>query len=1090
MQKLLALAILACIFLARTNAQSAPVAQISGVIQDATGAAVPGAHVTITNTATAATRMVDSGADGAYTFTNLAVGPYKLQVTRDGFSTYNQTGIILEVSSNPQINVSLKIGTISEQVEVQANAAMVETQSTGVGQVIDQRRVVDLPLNGRNVTQLIALSGGAVSAVQPNASGTNASTGGIATNLNYPTVAAFSVAGGQANATNYSLDGGSHIDVRSNVGMPLPFPDALQEFKLETSSLPANYGSHPGGAVNAVTKSGTNSLHGDVFEFLRNGAMNARNFFAANRDSLKRNQFGGVVGGPVIKDKLFFFGGFQGTTERTAPATVQAFVPTAAALQGNFSTILSTASGCQKSAVQLRDPATGAPFAGNIIPGGSLSPIALKFAALLPVSNDPCGKILYGIPSISNEYQGLFRTDWQRTASDSIFFRYFVADYDLKAFYDKSNLLTASNPGLADRVSSFILGDTYLINPKTVSSFRATFARSAVQRVNADGIPNFTQLGAPVTSPIQNYTGQVFVTNYFTYSSIPGYVYNNTYGLSEDIGMTLGAHQLALGFNWLHTQMNGLGPFQMNPRLTFTGQSTGVSTGNALADLLTGYVGTYLQGNGQVARDRQNAPSLYFQDNWKLMPRLQLNLGIRWDPFIPQHQILNYAEIFDPAKFYAGQVSKVYTNAPPGLTFPGDTNFPGQSDTFPQYKNFAPRFGFVLDPRGKGQETIRGGYGLFYGSTYLWNTLHVPLNPPWGNTITRSQVNLSNPWAGYPGGNPFPTPVNPPSTFQFPVDGTFTVLPEHSHATYLQQWNLSLQKQLGSDWLLSATYLGNKTTHQWLGRELNPAVFIPGATAATTEARRVYIRANPATGKYFGSTIMVDDGGNGSYNGLLISANHRFSRNFSALANYTWSHCLNQGEANQDIVNMYQDASNRRGEWGNCTADRRQIFNLSFVAQSPKFSSKLLQRFAGNWQLSGIYNYLSGAWLNVVDGTDVSLTGLGSDRPNVVGDSNLANPTIRQWFNTAAFTKQTPGTFGNSGRNTVVGPSNWVFDAGLARSFPIRERVKFDVRFEAFNLFNHTRFNVPVVTLSAGNFGQITSARDPRILQVAMKISF
>lgn len=1082
MKKLFALAFLASIFLARTNAQSAPVAQISGIVQDATGAAVPAAHVTITNADTSATRTVDSAADGSYTFTNLVAGPYKLQVTKDGFAMYVQSGIILEVNSNPKINAILKVGAVSEQVEVQANAAMVETQSTGVGQVIDQRRVVDLPLNGRNVTQLIALSGAAVSAVNPNSAGVNTGTGGIVNNLNYPTVAAFSVAGGQGNATNYFLDGGTHMDPRSNVGLPLPFPDALQEFKLETSSLPANYGSHPGGTVNAIVKSGTNAFHGDLFEFLRNGDMNARNFFAPTRDSLKRNQFGGVVGGPVIKDKLFFFVGFQGTTERTAPATVTSFVPTAAVLQGNFQTILSSASGCQKNPVTLSSSVAS----NNILLPGAINPIAQKFLALLPVSSDPCGKLLYGIPTIDNEYEGVVRTDWQRTATDSIFFRYFVADYTLNAFYDKSNLLTAANPGLLDRVTSLNLGDTHLLNSKTVSSFRVTFARSAVQRVGADGVPNLQQLGSNITAPIQNYTGQIQISNYFSTGAIPGYVYNNTLGISEDVATTLGAHQLSAGFVWQHTQMNGLGPFQMNPRMTFNGQLTN----NALADFMTGKIDTFLQGNGQVARDRQNAPSLYVQDNWRVTSRFQLNAGLRWDPFIPQHQILNYASQFDPAAFYAGQVSKVYVNAPPGLTFPGDSGFPGQSDTFPRYMDFAPRIGVVFDPRGKGKEVFRAGYGLFYDSSYLWNTLHVPLNPPWGETITLPAVSLTSPWQNYPGGNPFPTPVNPSANFQFPVDGTYVFEPNHAHATYLQQWNFALQKQIGADWLFSATYLGNKTTHQWLGHELNPAVFSAGATTATTETRRVFIRANPATGKYFGSTIQIDDSGNASYNGLLLVANHRFSHNFSALANYTWSHCLNQGEANQDIVNFYQNPGDRKAEWGNCASDRRQIFNLSLVAQSPRFGSKWVQRFAGNWQVSGIFNFQSGAWLNVTDGTDVSLTGVGSDRPNVSGSLQVANPTILQWFNTAAFTKQAAGTFGNSGRNTILGPSGWNLDTGLWRTFPIRERLKLDVRFEAFNVLNHTRFNVPVVALNAGNFGQITSARDPRILQLAMKLSF
>jgi hypothetical protein len=536
--------------------QTTTVSQISGIVQDSSGAAIAGVQVTATNTDTDAARIAVTGSDGAYAITNLVVGPYRLQVTKDGFSTYNQSGIVLQVNTNPQINVVLKVGAVSEQVEVQANASMVETQNTSVGQVIDQRRVVDLPLNGRNVTQLITLSGGAVSAVNPGASGTTASTGGIVNNLNYPTVAAFSIAGGQGNATNYLLDGGLHMDPRSNVGLPLPFPDALQEFKVETSSLPANYGSHPGGVVNAVTRSGANSLHGDLFEFLRNGAMNARNFFAATRDSLKRNQFGGVLGGPVVRDRVFFFGGFQGTTERTAPATVQAFVPTSAVLQGNFQTIL--APPCQRSQVNL-NAASGA--VNNVIPQNRLNPIALKFLSLFPVSSDPCGKILYGIPIIDNEYQGIARVDWQRTEKDSIFFRYYVTDYALDAFYDKSNLLTAANPGLLDRVTSANLGDTYLLTARMVSSFRLTYARSAVQRIGASEVPNFTQLGSNITSPIANYTGQISASNYFSTGAIPGYIYNNIYGVSEDIAWSHGSHQVLFGFVLNHLQMNGLGPF-------------------------------------------------------------------------------------------------------------------------------------------------------------------------------------------------------------------------------------------------------------------------------------------------------------------------------------------------------------------------------------------------------------------------------------------------------------------------------------------------------------------------------------------------
>jgi Carboxypeptidase regulatory-like domain len=1067
--------------------------QISGTVRDSSGAVLPGVEVKVTNTDTTATRTVITNETGSYVIPNLPVGPYRLEASLSGFSTYAQSGIVLQVNSNPTINIELQVGQVSSVLEVQAAANMVETSSNVIGQVVDQQRVSELPLNGRNVTQLIALFGAAV----PNTGG------GLATNLNYPTVAAFSIAGGQNNATNYFLDGATHIDSRTNVGLPLPFPDALQEFKVETSTLPANYGSHPGGAVNAVTKSGTNTVHGEAFWFVRNGAMNARNFFAPVRDSLKRNQYGGVVGGPIVKDKLFFFEGYQGTIQRTAPATNIAFVPTAEVLAGNFQTIL--APPCQAKQVNLPSSIAN----NNILLPGLINPVALKLASLLPVSTDPCGKITYGIPSNSDEHQSVSRVDWQRTSKDQIFARYFITDYTLQSYYDKKNLLTSGTPGLQDRVQSVTLGDTYLLSANTVNSFRFGFSRSAVRRVTADGVPTTAELGSNVFAPIKNYLGQFQVPGYFTISAIPGYVFNNLFNVSEDVSMTRGKHQLAFGFNYIHAQMNALGPFQMNPRMTFNGQSVinGAATGNALASFLTGRLDTLLQGNGQVGRENQNLPALYFQDNWKVSSRFQVNAGIRWDPFIPQQAKYGYASQFDLAKFNAGQVSQTFVNAPAGLTFPGDPGFPGKAATSPRYFDFAPRFGLVYDPRGHGTETVRVGYGIFYDSSYLWNTMHIPLNPPWGYTITVNTPpgGLSNPWQGYPGGNPFPAPGVFPKDFQFPAGGTYVFEPADAKATYLQQWNLSVQKQLGSDWLVTASYLGNKTTHQWLGHEMNPAVYIPGtctagqygltangncSTTGNTNARRIFALSKPY-GQYFGSAITVDTAGNASYNAMLLTLQHRMSHNFSILANYTWSHCLNQGEAGQDIVNYYQDPQNRRAEWANCAADRRQIANASLVFRSPQFHSTWMKRLAGDWQASGIYTFTSGSWLTITDGTDVSLTGVGSDRPNVVADWHVGKPTIKQWFNTSAFTRQAAGTFGNAGRSTILGPSNWNFDAALWRTFRITENTKMDLRVEAFNVLNHTRFNNPGTSLSNGNtLGQITSALDPRIMQLALKVNF
>ncbi len=1086
MRQLLASTLMLCVACLRSGAQSTSSSQISGIVQDASGAVISGATVSITNTDTDAAKETISSEDGSYTITNLVAGPYRLQVTKAGFATYNQSGLVLQVNTNPQINVILKLGALTEQINVEANVAMVETSSNGVGQVIDQQRVVDLPLNGRNVTQLIGLSGAAVAS----------SPGGIVNNLDYPTVAAFSVAGGQGNATNFFLDGSSHLDPRTNVGLPLPFPDALQEFKVETSTLPANYGNHPGGAVNAITKSGTNLIHGDAFEFVRNYLFDARNAFSATRDSLKRNQFGGTVGGPIRKDRLFFFAGFQETTERTAPATTISYVPTAATLAGDFQAMLSPP--CQAKPVTLSS-AYG--FVNNILPPSLLNPVAQKFATLLPVSTDPCGKLQYGVPTIDDEYQGVLKVDFQRTVFDSMFIRYFVADYSLQAFYDKSNILTAGSPGLDDRVQTLTMGDTRVLNSTTVNLLRGSFTRSAVNRHDASGIPTLQELGANVYAPIPNFTGQFAVSNYFSTGALPGYVYTNIYSASDELELTRGKHQITAGVSLVHPQMNGDGEYQINPGLTFNGQLTG----NALADFLTGNLDTLSQGGGQVSRDGQNIPSIYAQDNWKVTSRLKINAGIRWDPFIPQHTKYGYASQFSPSGFYAGQVSSVYTNAPPGLTFPGDPGFPGKSDTSPRYADFAPRLGLVFDPRGNGRETIRAGYGVFYDSSYLWNTLHVPLNPPWGQTIALSAPpgGLSNPWSAYPGGDPFPFANPIPKNVQFPIAGVYVFEPAHAHATYLQQWNVALQKQVGSDWLVTATYLGNKTTHQWLGYQINPAIYIAGgpctllgvtynpcSSTASATARRAFALANPTTGKYFGSVSMVDDGGNANYNALLLAVQHRFSKHFSALSNYTWSHCLDEGEASQDIGNVYQNPANRVGDRGNCASDHRQLFNSSLVAEGPRFSDKYVQWVAGNWQASAIFTDASGAWLTVTDGVDNSLTSVNADRPNVVGNWQVSNPTLSQFFNVSAFAKSPVGTYGNAGKAIIPGRANWNLDMAVWRSFPIAEAKKIDFRAEAFNAINHVQYGNPNTALNAGTFGQTTTAANPRIMQLALRLTF
>ncbi len=1172
MKRVFALLLLVCFPLLYAHAQAT--AQISGTVLDASGAAIAGAQVQITNTGTNAVRTAQSSDDGSYSFPNLPIGPYKLEVSKQGFTTYVQSGIVLQVNTNPTVNVTLQVGAVTQTVEVQANAAMVETQSSaGLGQVIQPEQVNDLPLNGRQATQLILLSGGAVN---------NTSVGGVQGNLDYEGpggtgVVGYSVAGSQSNETNYYLDGSINMDFRTNLGEPFPFPDALQEFKVESSAMAPSSGSHPGGAVNVATKSGTNSFHGDAFDYLRNTVLDAYpdRFAASNGtlppavpDNLKRNQFGGVLGGPIKKDKLFFFYGFQGTEERVIGALTTVHVPTAATLQGDFTAFL--APPCQSKQVYLNSTYTTAPDSNVIQPAflsTSSAQIAAKFAGYLPPPQDACGTATYHPFTNDHEFQNIGRVDWQRTQNDSLFFRYFITKYTLLPYYAKGDILTAGAPGLSDQFQSIDVGDTHILSASMISSLRVSFTRSATVRTGPPGIPTWTSLGSAVTTVVPSYTGQNSVSGYFspTDPAFPGYDYENMYGISESIGWTIRSHQLTFGFSGIHVQMNNDGLFQVNANFTFSGSITG----NALADFLTGNPSKLSQGGGQLGRDGQNVPALYAQDNWKVNRRFQVNYGLRWDPFIPQHNKYKQEADFNLAGFNAGTESREYVNAPPGVTFPGDAGFNGNSPTVSRLADFSPRIGIVWDPRGKGLETVRAGYGVFYDTSVLWNTMHIVLNPPWGETIgivppaitTPTSVGgLADPWAQQPGGNPFPVPLHPSSTVAFPQNGTWVFEQQNVHATNDQQWNVALQKQFGANWLVSATYIGSKTTHAWLGANIDTSTVItagmtaPGIVStagmsgtsgpctllyegqnityptcntlstvsvsgvSNENARRALTLANPNAGPLFGGGLLEDfSNGNASYNGLLASVQHRLSRNFSVLGNFTWSHCMDDGEIGQDITNSFQNPANRKGEWGNCASDRRRIFNLSLVVQSPKYGSRALEMIAGHWQASGIFTAVSGSWLNVTDGVDESLSGVGADRPDEVGNPFMAGSiagnsgctgpsavhTLRYWFNPCAFVAAPLGTFGTLGRDSLQGPGNWNFDAAIWRTFALREHLTLDFRAEAFNAFNHIEIGNPSASIysalstsglsTSPNTGLISAAEagsNPRIMQFALKLNF
>ncbi|MBV8730894.1 MAG: TonB-dependent receptor [Acidobacteriia bacterium] len=1076
-------------------AQGTQVAEILGRVTDSTGLGIPGAQITVTNTATGAMRSVVTSPDGSYALPNLPVGSYRLDASKEGFTAYAQSGIVLQVNTNPEINVVLNVGTVNEKVVVDANAAMVETHSNGVGQVIDQDRVVDLPLNGRQVTQLVTLSGGAVNFVPSPVAGQS-----LLSNKNYPTVSAFSVAGGQGGQTLFMLDGAPHMDPVSNIGLPMPFPDAIQEFKVEMSSLPANYGSQPGGVVNVVTRSGGNSFHGDAFEFLRNYDVNARNFFAARTDGLKRNQFGGDAGGPVLKNRLFFFGGYQGTYESLVPSANIAYVETAATLQGDFTQMASPA--CNGN----RTITLGAPFVNNQVSPTLFSPVALNLLKLIPVSSDPCGKLTFGIPNRDHENQYVGRGDYQLNDKHSLFARYFITDFQHSPYFT-NNLLTMSTDasvGLSDIVQSAVVGHTFIINPNTISSFRAAFSRSAVTRFDPPGAPTPQSLGANVTSPIPNYI-YIPVSNYFTpmcTNCSPGPWISTDYQLSGELSMIRGPHQIALGVNAMNSRLNSYSNFIRNGSYTFTGQITG----NALADLMLGKPISFSQNNGQIGDERLYVPSLYAQDNYRLNPHLSINAGIRWDPFTAPSSAVPQVSIFDPGWYNAGVHSTVFPNAPAGTLFVGDKGMPGNHYYFGRMAEFAPRIGLVYDPRGKGQETIRAGYGIFYGASPLWlqSGTHAPFAFP--VSIPTPAGGIGNPYAGSTYGvNPFPLPNPLPADINFPLFGTglgnFLL---HPKPTYMEQWNIAIQKQFRGDWLLSVTYLGNRTVHLEYPDPLNPVMYIPGtcsagqygltasgpcSTTGNENYRRILYLANPMLAQDYGALTLFGDSGVASYNGLLLSAQHRFTHNYTVLANYTWSHCLDDAEVGLNGAAAFQNPYNRNAEYANCAADVRQVFNLSTVARAPRLASRWGRRIVGEWRFSPIFTAQSGFYATVTDGVDNSLTGV-TDRPNLIGNPSLPVQNTKEWFNIAAFAKAPTGQFGNLGRSTIEGPGAWNLDAALSRSFPVTERHRIDFRAEAFNVLNHARFGNPITTLSSGQFGQIITAGSPRIMQFALKYKF
>jgi Carboxypeptidase regulatory-like domain/TonB dependent receptor len=1106
-------------------------AQISGTVKDQSGAVLPGVEVTATQTETGVARTTISNETGSYVLPNLPVGPYKLEASLSGFRTFVQTGIVLQVNTSPVINPVLEIGQVSEQVEVQADAALVETRSSSVGLVMDNQRIRELPLNGRNLGDLITLSGAAVQ--------TGTITGRLTSG------AQISIGGGVPTGTDYSLDGANHINFLTGVGLDLPFPDATQEFKVETGGLSANRGSSS--AVAVVTKSGTNEYHGDLFEFVRNDLFNARSYFSATQSSLKRNQFGGTIGGPIAKNKLFFFGGYQGTRLRSDPADTQSFVPTSAMLAGDWTAFTSPACNAGRQ-ISLR-----APFAANnTINPAQYSRVALyitnKVLASLPVQPNQCGLVTYpGAITKQDQNQYVAKIDWQKSDKHSMFGRLLDSTlYFPNGLALTQNLLRSGAIGTDALSQSYAFGDTYLIGASTVQSFRVSINKIRNWQIGNSffslcdaGATNFYCGASPTWISGSTITGGFNFGSSFGGADKEHWPYWNPFSLqlNDDVSIIKGNHQMSFGGGFLYGKIREQARFADGGQFSFNG----AATGQGLADFMTGRVSTLFQGQPNKHRADQHSINGYATDTWKVTSRLVANLGVRWDPYLPQSipdisdGIPGAMYNFDHTRFIQGVYSSVFKNAPSGFYFPGDPNFPSNTGIDNQWWHFTPRVGFAWDVRGDGHTSVRASYTYGYVfMTGIWRE-DVSGSNPWGGrtTVTSPPGGLDAPWLGISGGNPFPYGVD--KNAPFVPRGLFLTQKEDMKTLNVYSSNVAIQQQFGKDWLLSASYIGTRTLHVWGQYAANPAIFLGTgpctldgvqytscSTAANTDARRLLSLERPRDGDKIGPLAEFDDGGQQRYNGLLLSLNRRVASGLNVGGNYTWSHCQgNYVDINQNgppANETYSKPGDRNYDNGNCLSDRRQIFNATAVAVMPRFANRTVNMIASNWTISGIYRVSSGAPISVVTGGDQALSGTVLQRPNQVAANPYKDKSGRpltQWVDPAAFTLPTAGTYGNVGWNSLIGPGTWSFDMSLSRAFNLREMQRLEVRAEAFNVTNSFRpgcvqgaggcaqggiAGTPAIgggvgtgnstALSSNTFGQIRNALEPRILQFAIKYVF
>jgi hypothetical protein len=1107
-------------------------ANLSGTVKDVSGGVVPGADVTLTNVKTGIALKAKTGQDGSYSFTLVPVGNYKLTIEEEGFRKYVQDGIVLEVNQSARQDVNLQVGAVAEVVEVTSNVAQVDTVTATLGSVETEKRIVDLPLVERDTFQLGLLQAGVFAPDPDDGSGN-----------------AFSVSGQRSESLTFLLDGVDNNDFLGNNAVVDPNPDAVEEFKILTNNYQAEYGRTSGGIVNQVLKSGTNNFHGSLFEFLRNDVLNANNYFPTpEKTRYDRNIFGGTIGGPIRKNKTFFFLSYQGIRRiegQNAPQ-LQVLTPAERGCVTATEGCVGTVADFSSDPTQLVDPVSGSNYPNNQVP---INPIIANYIAkYVPLPN--IGTDLFGANPIARiqDDQGIVRLDHHISASDTIYGNYIVDDKrDAFPYQIVNGASSGGNvpigSGFSDGIRSQQGAITWVhtFSPTVVNEFIAGANRNAsLQDVPTDKTTP-AQLGFTNVNPDDpiGAAPPVIYTNSFQLGPNPGgptKLHDVTFHWQDNVSWNKGNHSLKFGADIRRIRNNFNFDFFTNGSFDFANFQDPF-TGNGLADFVGGFPDNYFQFSNAVYGIRQSSIDFYGQDSWKIYPRFTLDIGLRYEYNSPQS---------DPHKniigFFPGQQSTVFPLAPPDLLYAGDPGTPNSALTYPDRNNFAPRFGFSWDMLGTGKFVMRGGIGVFYDIEDGALNLQFGGQAPFGDVTNLNYFSFSNidaisdPFTAFAPNtvNPFPFAASGRTGQFFDPKVSFAyVVDPHFRTPYSYNFNYGFQYQLAKDTVVEAYYVGslghklvttadvNFPQPSILAAQLNNPANIDGITNSDC-ARPLARCADPtdpnSSLRDAGQLLTDHSNGNSSSHELQLTVDKRFSHGFGLRGAYTLSKTIDDQSgfrARSSLqTNPFSLGFDRA--LADFDATHRLVISGSWLLPIDKpfrSGNALMKHVTEGWQLNTIISFQSGNPFTIFSNDDQSLQDTGLDRADLIGKPRTFNPRTQRIFHgancdgndghagryyfdpTAYDCVNIPlFTFGNVGRNSIRGPGINNVDLSLLKTFNVGERANVQFRTEFFNAFNHTQFLISGNSDTAfgftSTFGQVTQARDPRIVQFALKVGF